>query len=51
MGHHAESREPSDTASIFYRAAPGGIRTIQAFSQQKRYKELDLDRALGASAT
>ncbi|MBR2818283.1 MAG: dihydroxy-acid dehydratase [Reyranella sp.] len=31
----------------FYRAAPGGVRTTQAFSQNKRYPELDLDRANG----
>jgi len=28
----------------FYRAAPGGIRTTQAFSQSKRYPTLDTDR-------
>ncbi|MEJ2002304.1 MAG: dihydroxy-acid dehydratase [Maritimibacter sp.] len=32
----------------FYRAAPGGVRTTQAFSTQNRYKELDRDRATGA---
>jgi len=31
----------------FYRAAPGGVRTTQAFSQDRRYKELDRDRAQG----
>jgi dihydroxy-acid dehydratase len=31
----------------FYRAAPGGVRTKEAFSQNKRYPELDLDRAEG----
>jgi dihydroxy-acid dehydratase len=30
-----------------YRAAPGGVRTTQPFSQSKRYAELDLDRAGG----
>ena len=44
---HAEGREPGDTASIFYRAAPGGVRTTQAFSQQERYDALDTDRAMG----
>ncbi len=43
----ADGREPGDTASIFYRAAPGGVRTTEAFSQQKRYDALDLDRATG----
>ncbi|MCV2880408.1 dihydroxy-acid dehydratase [Actibacterium sp. XHP0104] len=31
----------------FYRAAPGGVRTTQAFSTQNRYKELDRDRKGG----
>ncbi len=31
----------------FYRAAPGGVRTTQAFSTQNRYKELDRDREAG----
>ncbi len=34
-------------AATFYRAAPGGIRTIQAFSQASRYDTLDVDRAHG----
>jgi dihydroxy-acid dehydratase len=43
----AEGREPGDTASTFYRAAPGGVRTTEAFSQQEHYDALDLDRATG----
>ncbi|WP_444452694.1 dihydroxy-acid dehydratase [Rhodobacter capsulatus] len=31
----------------FYRAAPGGVRTTEAFSTQNRYKELDRDRKSG----
>jgi dihydroxy-acid dehydratase len=31
----------------FYRAAPGGVRTTQAFSQQSRYETLDEDRETG----
>jgi len=31
----------------FYRAAPGGVRTTQAFSQSARYDQLDLDREKG----
>ena len=31
----------------FYRAAPGGVRSIEAFSQSARYDSLDLDRAKG----
>lgn len=30
-----------------YKAAPGGVRTTQAFSQNRRYKELDRDRKNG----
>ena len=33
--------------SEFYRAAPGGIPTQTAFSQNRRYPELDLDRTHG----
>lgn len=32
---------------VFYRAAPGGVRTTEAFSTQNRYKELDKDRKNG----
>ena len=32
----------------FYRAAPGGVPTQTAFSQRRRYDELDIDRAKGA---
>ncbi|MEK9705425.1 MAG: dihydroxy-acid dehydratase, partial [Paracoccaceae bacterium] len=31
----------------FYRAAPGGVRTTQAFSQSNKYTALDMDRAGG----
>ena len=31
----------------FYRAAPGGVRIIEPFSQSNRYAELDLDRSQG----
>ena len=31
----------------FYRAAPGGVRTTQAFSQSNKYTTLDMDRAGG----
>ncbi|MBV7410760.1 dihydroxy-acid dehydratase [Maritimibacter sp. DP1N21-5] len=36
-----------DKVDAFYRAAPGGVRTTQAFSTQNRYKELDRDREGG----
>ncbi|MBY9067396.1 dihydroxy-acid dehydratase [Hyphomonas sp. WL0036] len=31
----------------FFMAAPGGVRTTQAFSQTRRYKDLDTDREKG----
>ena len=43
----ADGREPGDTASSFYLAAPGGVRTTEAFSQNEHYNSLDLDRATG----
>ena len=37
-----------DAAVIdYYRAAPGGIVTTEAFSQERRFPELDIDRAEG----
>jgi dihydroxy-acid dehydratase len=33
--------------AVFYRAAPGGVRTTEAFSQSARYNELDLNRESG----
>ncbi|VWD18656.1 dihydroxy-acid dehydratase [Burkholderia lata] len=40
-------RNRVDSVSRFYRAAPGGVRTHVAFSQENRYDELDLDRKTG----
>ncbi|MAC79693.1 MAG: dihydroxy-acid dehydratase [Rhodobacteraceae bacterium] len=37
----------SPAVDKFFRAAPGGVRTTQAFSTQNRYKELDRDRETG----
>ncbi|GAA3857731.1 dihydroxy-acid dehydratase [Celeribacter arenosi] len=34
-------------AEQLFKAAPGGVRTTQAFSTENRYKELDLDRTGG----
>ncbi|MEM7180474.1 MAG: dihydroxy-acid dehydratase [Spirochaetota bacterium] len=34
-------------AQEFYKAAPGGVRTTVAFSQSKKFKELDVDREKG----
>ncbi|MAM59899.1 dihydroxy-acid dehydratase [Maritimibacter sp. UBA3975] len=35
----------------FYKAAPGGVRTTQAFSTENRYKDLDRDRENGVIRT
>ncbi len=40
-------RNNSEEVNEFYRAAPGGIRTIEAFSQRKMWDEVDNDRANG----
>lgn len=36
-----------DAVHDLFLAAPGGVRTVEAFSQSRRYKELDVDRATG----
>jgi dihydroxy-acid dehydratase len=43
----APGREAGDTASTLFAAAPGGVRTTEAFSQAKRYIALDVDRKGG----
>ncbi len=40
-------RATSDDIRRFYRAAPGGVRSQEAFSQQRRYLPLDQDREAG----
>lgn len=42
------SRTNAESVRNFYRAAPGGVPTQVAFSQERRYEELDLDRTKGA---
>ncbi|MFM0088792.1 dihydroxy-acid dehydratase [Paraburkholderia sediminicola] len=42
------SRSPAPEVVKFYLAGPGNVRTTQAFSQEKRFAELDLDRQHGA---
>ncbi|MBY4641559.1 dihydroxy-acid dehydratase [Gluconacetobacter entanii] len=42
------SPDVDGAAQTLFRAAPGGVRTTQAFSQASRYTELDADRAAGA---
>ncbi|SER36783.1 dihydroxy-acid dehydratase [Faunimonas pinastri] len=41
------SRTNSELAQNFYRASPGGIPTVVAFSQDRRYPDLDRDREHG----
>jgi dihydroxy-acid dehydratase len=41
------SRTESEAVQTFFKAAPGGVPTQVAFSQNRRWKELDLDRKDG----
>ncbi|MBO0904289.1 dihydroxy-acid dehydratase [Jiella sonneratiae] len=41
-------RTSSTTVHDFYRAAPGGVPTQVAFSQERRWDDLDTDRETGA---
>ena len=41
------ARNPSEKVQTFFKAAPGNVRTTEAFSQDKRWKELDADRENG----
>ncbi|HEX2578225.1 MAG TPA: dihydroxy-acid dehydratase [Aquihabitans sp.] len=43
----ANGTEAQDDVGRFFRAAPGGVRTQQAFSQDRRFPSLDLDAADG----
>jgi len=40
-------RTKSENVRTFYRAAPGGVPTQVAFSQDRRFDEIDTDRAAG----
>jgi dihydroxy-acid dehydratase len=40
-------RTQSESVRTFYKAAPGGVPTQTAFSQGRRFEELDTDRAAG----
>jgi dihydroxy-acid dehydratase len=44
-------RTQSEKVRNFYLAAPGGVPTTVAFSQERRFEELDLDREAGAIRT
>ena len=41
------ARTNSEGVRDFYRAAPGGVPTMVAFSQSERYDDVDADRAAG----
>jgi dihydroxy-acid dehydratase len=41
------SRTQSESVRKFYRAAPGGVPTQTAFSQQQRFEDIDTDRTGG----
>jgi dihydroxy-acid dehydratase len=47
LDHWDISRTNHENVRTFFRAAPGNVRSATAFSQEKRYKELDLDREKG----
>jgi dihydroxy-acid dehydratase len=47
LGRWDISRTNSESVREFYRAAPGGVPTQVAFSQARRWEELDLDREKG----
>ena len=40
-------RTDDEDVHNFFRAAPGGVRTTQAFSQSRRYDSVDADRVTG----
>jgi dihydroxy-acid dehydratase len=42
---YIRSQDPA--VNKFYRAAPGGVRTIKAYGQEQRWEEMDLDRSNG----
>ncbi len=47
--HHWDVMQAHDVAVFeFYKAAPGGVPSQQAFSQNTRWNELDMDRTGGA---
>lgn len=39
--------DPNPEVETFFKAAPGGVRTKEAFSQSSRYKALDVDPVAG----
>ncbi len=47
LEHWDVMRTRDEKVKNFFRAAPGGVPTTEAFSQEKRFAELDVDRANG----
>jgi len=47
LGRWDVARTNSEAVRDFYRAAPGGVPTQVAFSQARRWDDLDLDRSTG----
>ena len=47
LDHWDISRTNHENVRQFFKAAPGNVRSATAFSQNKRYQELDLDRQNG----
>jgi len=47
LGRWDVARSNSESVREFYRAAPGGVPTQTAFSQARRWDDLDLDREAG----
>ena len=47
LARYAIDKTTCDEVKKFYLAAPGNVRTIEAFSQEKYYNEPDNDRANG----
>jgi dihydroxy-acid dehydratase len=47
LGRWDIGRTNSESVRDFYRAAPGGVPTQTAFSQSRRWEELDTDRTAG----
>ncbi len=48
INHWDISRTNSESVRQFFLAAPGGVPTQVAFSQSRRWEDLDLDRSKGA---
>ena len=47
IDHWDVVRAPDPQTKDLFRAAPGGVRTTEAFSQDRRYPDIELDRAAG----